>query len=396
MQKMKEEIGITAIGSISALGGDPKTVWRAYQDTKPYLAEMEADGNSYPVARLANALEEALEELRREDAKYRQLDPSVLYAILASRRAIAQAGWKSGDEFGVNIGSSRGATHLFEKYYKDYLDSGFAATLASPTTTLGNIASWVGDDLKQRGPVISHSITCSTALHALLNGVAWLRSGLVSKFLVGGSEASLTPFTLAQMKALKIYAKPGSEYPCRALDMDKSSNSMVLGEGAAMACLETNPGSRALAVIRGIGYASEKLTHNISISEEASCFQDSMKMALGELSVETVDAVVMHAPGTVKGDRSEVNAIEKIFGNKMPALTSNKWKLGHTFGASGLLSLELGVLMILHQQFIGVPYADLTSGHLKGGLNRVMVNAVGFGGNAVSVLLEKPGISGES
>ena len=65
----------------------------------------------------------------------------------------------------------------------------------------------------------------------------------------------------------------------------------------------------------------------------------------------------MHAPGTIKGDSSEINAINKVFCNKTPFLTTNKWKLGHTFGTSGLLSLELAVLMLQHQKAIEVPFA---------------------------------------
>src|SRR5690606_38153520 len=160
------------------------------------------------------------------DPKYKDLDLTVLYAIYASREAIRQAHWKDGN-FGVNIGSSRGATALFEKYHAEFVLSGEAATLSSPTTTLGNISSWVAHDLQAQGPEISHSITCSTALHSLLNGVAWLRGGMAEKFLVGGSEAPLTPFTIAQMKALKIYSKlrEGEEgnYPCKALDLDRKS-----------------------------------------------------------------------------------------------------------------------------------------------------------------------------
>jgi hypothetical protein len=33
----------------------------------------------------------------------------------------------------------------------------------------------------------------------VLNGVTWLRSGMVDKFLVGGSETPLTDFTIAQI-----------------------------------------------------------------------------------------------------------------------------------------------------------------------------------------------------
>jgi len=262
------------------------------------------------------------------------------------------------------------------------------STLASPTTTLGNISSWVAHDLKTTGPDISHSITCSTALHALLNGVAWLRSGMAQKFLVGGSEAPLTPFTLAQMQALKIYAKNDDAYPCKALDLEKSTNSMVLGEGASMACIALGVSKDTLAVIEGIGYATEPLEHNVSISTEATCFQESMKMAVGSLDTDEIDVIVMHAPGTLKGDTSEYKAIQKIFQDKIPLLTTNKWKIGHTFGASGMLSIELAILMMQHQQFIPVPFLEKTL--LAAKINRVLVNAVGFGGNAVSILLKRP------
>ena len=207
--------------------------------------------------------------------------------------------------------------------------------------------------------------------------------------MAGGSEASLTPFTLAQMRSLKIYASPETSYPCRALDLEKKRNSMVLGEGASMVCMEYDPDATALAFIAGIGFATERLKHNISISADALCFQRSMKMALGTLSPSEVDVVVMHAPGTIKGDLSEFRAIEKVFKETTPALTSNKWKIGHTFGASGTLSLELGILMLQHQKFIGVPYLHEQYGNPPKEIRRVMVNAVGFGGNAVSVLLER-------
>ena len=156
-----------------------------------------------------------------------------------------------------------------------------------------------------------------------------------------------------------------------------------------MACLEIGVTDNALATIEGIGYATEPLQHNISISADADCFQQSMKMALGDTQPKEVDVIVMHAPGTIKGDLAEYRAIEKVFGKEHPALTTNKWKIGHTFGASGMLSVELAVLMMKHQQFIPVPFATYKA--IPKQIDKVMVNAVGFGGNAVSVLLQKVG-----
>ena len=217
--------------------------------------------------------------------------------------------------------------------------------------------------------------------------MAWLRAGMADKFLVGGSEAPLTDFTIAQMQALKIYGNQEQEYPCRALDLQKNKSSMILGEGAAVACLEMVQNENVLAYIAGIGYASDILEHNISISTEAICFQDSMKMALQNSNLTAVDAIVMHAPGTIQGDLSEYKAIEKVFGEHKPMLTTNKWKIGHTFGSSGMLSIELAILMMQNNQFIPVPFAEPQN--IKKEINTVLINAVGFGGNAVSILLSK-------
>ncbi len=382
---MHHPIYIASLGSISPLGTTLDAVWKAYQNDEHKIISKEFDGHSSFVAPLAEQTSALIAAIAKENSTYASLDKSVLYAMFAARQALAESGWKDTTAIGINFGSSRGATTLFETYHSEYITKKKASTLSSPTTTLGNISTWVAHDLQTQGPDISHSITCSTALHALLNGIAWLQAEMATQFIVGGSEAALTPFTIAQMKALKITATQAATYPCKALDLSKKRNTMVLGEGAAALCITSEPTPKALAKIEGIGYATEILAHNISISSDAACFQKSMKMALGERSPQEVDAIVMHAPGTLKGDRSEYVAIETVFGEHKPFLTTNKWKLGHTFGASGLLSVELAILMLQHQKVIAVPFAAPQKNPKQ--LKTILVNAVGFGGNAVSVLL---------
>lgn len=379
---MSEIISITAFASISPLGNHPETIWNNYLNDKHFFTKNQQDNW---ISSLDQDSKIEIENLRKSDSKYKSLDNSVLFAIYASRQAIKNAGWKTGDDFGINLGSSRGATQLFEQHYKNFLETGKSNVLSSPTTTLGNISSWVAHDLQTSGPEISHSITCSTALHALINGIAWIKSGMAEKFLIGGSEAPLTDFTITQMQALKIYASADVKYPCKTLDFSKTKNTMILGEGAAVCCLEIGKSSRTLATIEGIGYATEILEHSISISAEATCFQKSMKMALQNTKLSDVDVIVMHAPGTIQGDLSEMKAIERIFGEKLPLLTSNKWKIGHTLGASGMLSVEMAILMLQNKVFIGVPFAEAKTQSKK--IEKVLINAVGFGGNAVSVLL---------
>lgn len=383
-----ELISITGYSSLSPLGSNDVMIWSNYLKNQHLLSFLEFEKVSGLVGALPADLEAELESLKQSNPKYASLDKTVLMAIYVSRKAIKNAGWNSEGEFGVNIGSSRGATSLFENYFQDFSKNEIGKThpLTSPTTTLGNLSTWVADDLQTEGPTVSHSITCSTGLHAVLNGIAWINSGMSSKFLVGATEAPNTAFTIAQMQAIKIYANNGGAYPSRALDFEKTKNSMCLGEGAAVFCLEKGEKENAIAYIEAIGYATEKLKHNISITDDADCFQKSMKMALKDIDGE-IDAIVMHAPGTLKGDSSEWNAIRKVFGDKRPAVTSNKWKIGHTLGTSGSLSMELAILMLQHQKFIGIPYLPNLKSPKK--LIRIMVNAVGFGGNAVSIVLKR-------
>lgn len=380
------KIAITGFSSLSSLGSDFSKVKENYAHLKTLITKRKIGGEEVWVSQLNAHDVEEIEKLRTENSKYRALDKTVLYALYTSRKAIAQARWQDKSPFGINIGSSRGATELFEKYHQDFLENKKLSPLSSPTTTLGNISSWVAQDVQSQGPEISHSITCSTSFHSILNGVAWLKSGMVNRFLVGASEAPLTPFTIEQIKAIKIYSQEKDEFPSKAMDMNKKRNSMVLGEGAAVACLELGEKENTLAYITGIGYATEKIEHNTSISADAECFQKSMKMAMKNLDGE-IDAIIMHAPGTILGDESELKAIEKVFGENYPMLTTNKWKIGHTFGASGILSLEMALVILETQKFIPIPFGEW--GKKKNEFKNILINSVGFGGNAVSIVVSR-------
>jgi 3-oxoacyl-(acyl-carrier-protein) synthase len=163
---------------------------------------------------------------------------------------------------------------------------------------------------------------------------------------------------------------------------------MVLGEGAAMFTLERDRAQKSLARIIGLGYATEIIQHSASLSAEADCLQKSMRMALSDAELTELDVVVMHAPGTTQGDRSELKAVEAIFGKNGPHLISTKHQTGHTLGASGGLSLDLAIEMLNRQELISFPYkTEVESKRLTP--ETVMINAVGFGGNAVSIIIEK-------
>ncbi len=385
---MMKPISIMSIGSVSSLGTEEDEIWRNYTEKKQLFQVKKIKNFQEWLNPLTEKEEIKIKEIQESNPHYLHVDRSVLLAIFAAKKALVKTNWDDSIPFGVNIGSSRGATELWEKNYQKFIQSNHQKTdvRTSPTTTLGNISSWVAQELNVKGPVLSHSITCSSALHALLNAYAWLQSGMCDYFIAGGSEAPLTDFTLAQMKALKIYAEPNQkDFPCESLHFSKKKNSMILAEGAAMFCLEKDRQKNAKAIIEAIGYGQEKISHHTSMSEEGICFQASMEMALKNIPKNEVDLIVMHAPGTILGDQSEYNAIQKVFGQNHPAITSNKWILGHSLGASGAFSLEFAVAMLQNQTIIESPFYQ--NKNLPKKLNKILINAVGFGGNAVSVLV---------
>lgn len=380
---LKEPIYINSIASISALGCSKEEIWANYLQSKPLFQLVDFNSFEHWVSFLNESVNNDLKRVAHNEHRYKALDKTVLMALFVSR-IIGNSTLQGKSNFGINFGSSRGATKYFEDSYQHFLEQNSVSTYTSPSTTLGNISSWVAHDLQTSGPEISHSITCSTGLHAVLNGIAWIQAGFTSDFLVGASEAPLTPYTLAQLRALKVYTQENS-FPNRSLDLDKIKNTMVLGEAAAALHL-SKISNNYIGKIIGIGFATEVLSSGTSISTEAICFQKSMKMALTTIDKNSIDAIVMHAPGTIQGDLTELKAIKNIFQNNLPLLTSNKWIVGHTFATSGLLSLELALLMLEKQKFIASPFYPQ---QLEKPLHRIMINAVGFGGNAVSIVIEK-------
>lgn len=412
-------IVISGIGTISALGARHEQSRHAYEQSDASCAVRRVfAGREAAVAPITAEGEERLSDLTRVHHELAEVDRSVQLACVAALDAVASAGWELGGDgpplagTGVNIGSSRGATELWEQYASAAGAGEKLSPLASPMTTLGNISSWVAHTIGASGAAFSHSVTCSSGLFAVLNGIAWLRAGMIDRFIAGGSEAPLTKFTVQQMRALRIYSEDRSSFPCRPLARNYGASGLILGEGAAVVALERGEdyeqriaanvpaGSGERGVIErnafeivGVGYAQETISSPSGISRDGSALGAAMQMALAELPIgEAVDAIVLHAPGTKQGDHAELAAVEKLFtsrGTELPALLSNKWRIGHTFGAAGVMNLEYALLLLNGLPDRELPYETVCARPLPPGVSSVMVNAAGFGGNAVSIVVRR-------
>src|SRR5690606_4441229 len=149
---------------------------------------------------------------------------AVRLGVLAAREAVSASGFSGRrTPIGVLVASSRGATETLERRHAEFLESSRAAPLTSPTTTLGSLASAIASELPSSGLSEGISSACPGSLHAFLLGLAWLRAGLGDACLVGGAEAPLTPFTLAQFSALGLSRGDRTSQPaCRPLGVEPS------------------------------------------------------------------------------------------------------------------------------------------------------------------------------
>ncbi len=377
-----DKVIVKSIGSISALGKTKREVLNSYQKAD-HSFSMHPSGKWVGVISLTD--DQIPLGRDNENIPFYRLDRSVLLGMYAASVCSKEAQWNDEKEVSINIGSSRGATGIFEKYAHQFFAGEKLGPLSSPLTTSGNVSSWAAQYLGNSNHAFSHSVTCSTGMQSLLNGIAWLKSGMSKRFIAGATEAPLTPFTIAQMEAIKIYSNE-TEVPNKALDFKKQKNTFVLSEGAVALGLELSSDSAGLAEIEGWGYSIEKIQHATSVSKEGSGLQMAMKQALQAAGEPEIDLIIAHAPGTLLGDQSEWNAIHSVFGDKIPRVTGNKWKIGHSLAASGLLSIEFGILLLNNEIDDLNPFAK---GNKPKKINRIMVNASGFGGNCTSIILKK-------
>lgn len=275
----------------------------------------------------------------------------------------------------VNVGSSRGATERLEKAILRFQLEGTVPVLTSPMTTLGQVAGVVAKELKVEGGAMDHSMTCSTSLQAVANAASHIQSGQSTSAVVGGTEAPITPFTIAQFKSLRLINQKRVE-PTIPFGNGKG---LVLGEGAGLVSLTKDTGKWE---ILGIGQQMAQGEHMVDLAAES--LRGSMTKAWERAGKPKIDFVMAHAPGTKKGDETEKQVIQELFGNT--PMLSNKWAFGHTFGASGILNLIWAAwLLDGWKPIIPVPY-HISHPKVENP-KTALVNAVGFGGNAVSVVL---------
>lgn len=388
---------IRGLKVISATGSGAEDWSQAVKLEKAPIRKLPEAGDA-PIFPLTAVAQERLQVLE-EDPRFASLDRVTQLALCVAHDTLATL--QPHDDVGcISIGSSRGPTHALERAVGGFIARCGVHPLTSPVTTAGNLASSVaqsylagGDSRPTRAAAISTSMTCSSAFHSLMVASSFLRAGFATVALFGGSESCLTPFTIAQLTALRLYSNDPGAWPCQPFGADRgSSNTVVLGEGAGTALLLPDRGEYKPSdlVLLGIGWALEQSPSVTGISLDGAALQNSMRMAAARLDGRAVDLVIAHAPGSLKGDEAELFAIREVFGDV--AICTTKHLTGHTYGASGMVSLSMAQGLLTGDcQWSGMPYSSSTGSPSPHPQPRtIAINTAGFGGNSVTVIVGSP------
>jgi 3-oxoacyl-[acyl-carrier-protein] synthase-1 len=185
---------------------------------------------------------------------------------------------------------------------------------------------------------------------------------------------------------------------------DKNRDGFVIAGGAGVVVLEELErakarGAKIYGEIVGYGATSDGFDMVAPSGEGAArCMQLAMKGFDGR-GTGRIDYINPHATATPVGDAKEVEAIRKVFGKEIPAISATKSLTGHSLGAIGVQETIFSLLMMnngficasANIEEIDPAFEDLpiVRQRREATLNCVMSNSFGFGGTNATLVLRR-------
>ena len=389
-------IAITGMGAISAIGEDVRSNYRSLHASRHGISPIRQLDTPHRGRLLVGEVSLTNDELaeRLGIATDRAYTRATLLALLAASEATAGTDLNDGNRTGLISATTVGGMDATERYYDDYLVSETHRHFI-PTHPCGHSAEQLARYLGITDFVTTISTACSSAANAIMLGARMIRSGLLDRVVVGGTDC-LSRFTINGFNALMIY----TDGHCRPFDEHR--NGLNLGEAAAYLVLERAlphaTSRKPLAYLSGYGHANDAF-HQTASSEDGKGAYLAMKQALeiAGMDAREVDYINAHGTATPNNDLAEGQALLRIFGNRdaIPAFSSTKAFTGHTLAAAGAIEAVFSVLALQHQEAFAnlnfsQPIAALgivpQTALLPTEIRNVLSNSFGFGGNCSSLL----------
>ena len=260
-----------------------------------------------------------------------------------------------------------------------------------------------------RGPNFATVSACASGSNAIIDAYNYILSDTSDIIITGGSESAVNETGVGGFNALKALSERNDSPETASRPFDRDRDGFVLGEGGGALILEEyNHARNRDAKIYGevIGFGMSCDAHHITAPHPEGegarlVMENALKSA--QIKIEDIDHINVHGTSTPLGDKSEIKAIEKIFGNHAERINicSTKSMTGHLLGAAGAIE-SIAALISINDSFIPPTinhfnYDEEINRKLNLTLNKyqsrdvniAMSNTFGFGGHNTSLVFKK-------
>jgi 3-oxoacyl-[acyl-carrier-protein] synthase II len=259
---------------------------------------------------------------------------------------------RMGVAYGSGTGSPTAHHVFFESLHVHKRLKGISSTTYIKMMSHTCVAN-IGHFFKLKGRVIPTCSACTSGSQGIGYAYESIKYGLQDFMIAGGAEElSVSEAVMFDvLYATSINNQNPKQTPA---PFDKNRDGLVIGEGAATLILEDletarSRGAKIYAELLGYGANSdgEHMT-----APAVSGMKRVMELALEDANLppEAIGYLNAHGTATEVGDIAESEAINKVFGDRIP-ISSLKGHFGHTMGACGALETWMTLQMARENWF---------------------------------------------
>lgn len=399
---MSSKIYITGIGVISAIGNDVAETLASFEQLSSGIGELKHIRSRHkgvvPVGEIkaTNAELTAMAGLGPDKESTR----TALLGLIAAQQAVKSAGIKNIKELrtGIVSATSVGGMGITENLWMDYLDPEKSGPWLKyiEAHECGDSTEFIADALGIKEYLTTISTACSSSANAIMFGARLIKHGILDRVIVGGTD-SMSRFTINGFMTLMILDKE----ECKPFDSQRQG--LNLGEGAGFIVIESEKaakGKEIYAELSGYGNSNDAYHQTASSPDGAGAFLAMEKaLKVSGLKPSDIDYINAHGTGTAINDLSEGTAIDRIFSNKVPDISSTKAFTGHTLGACAAIEAVFSILAIKHNIIFPnlnyknpmheLSFKPTISLKIDKKINHVLSNSFGFGGNTSALIFSR-------
>jgi len=410
-----KRVVITGMGALTPIGNTVEEFWNNMIEGKSGAGPITKFDTSKFKTTFACELKDYDPKAHFDVKEIRKYDLFSQYALVAVAQAVEDGGIDfeqlNRDRIGVIWGSGNGGIQTFEDQMVE-----FSAGDGTPRFTpffipriLVDIASGIiSIKYGLRGINFCPVSACATSNTAIIEAFNYIRWGKANMIITGGSEAAITQSAIGGFSSAQALSKRNDDFAHASRPFDTDRDGFVMGEGAGALVVEELEhalarGAKIYGEIVGGGMAADAY-HLTGTHPEGDGAVLGMEEAMREAGIQPddIDYINMHATSTPQGDRSELIAAQRVFGERQSlSISGTKSITGHLLGAAGAIeaiacvkALQTGIVPpTINTENIEPEFAHLFDFPLNKGVKKEMTyamsNTFGFGGHIASVVMKK-------